>query len=58
MPFGLAQPAPDEVQLLLGVAMPRVGLLLVRVRDIDGRFKPNGVDRPVRIAVVARDDFQ
>ena len=58
MPFGLAQPAPDEVQLLLWRGDAVRGLLLERVQDIDGRFEPNGVDRPVRIAVVARDDLQ
>ena len=58
MPFGIAQPAPDEIEFLLRRGDGAPGLLLEGVQDIHGGFEPDGVDRPVRIAVVARDDLQ
>lgn len=41
-----------------GVAIPRVDLLLKRMQDVQDAFKPDGVDRPVGIAVKTIADFQ
>src|SRR5262245_35986572 len=52
------QTAPDLVDLVRRCSGTLLGLLLERVKNVDNFSKPDGVDRPIGVAVVVLDDFQ
>ena len=58
MPASRAQPAPDQVEFPLRSGDAPLRLLAEGVQDVERGLEPHGVDRPIRVAAVARGDLK